>query len=109
MKKLLEFYGVSIFAGMVSLFGMVYYLRAYGQYQAPYSTTIVVAEHNECYVVTNYCSGHTMMIPTQSAGEWNSVKNSAPGCLARADAGWGNCYGPYDPCPGCVSSDGNGD
>jgi hypothetical protein len=112
MKKILEFYGVSIFAGIVSLFGMVYYLRAYGQYQAPYNTTIVVAVHNECYAITNYCSGNTMMIPTQSYGEWNSVKYSAPGCLARADYGWDYCYytpPPWDPCASGCSSDGNSD
>jgi hypothetical protein len=109
MKKILDFYGLSIFAGIVSLFGMVYYLRAYAQLHAPYNTTVAVAVHGECYFVTNYCSGNTMMIPTQSYGEWNSVKYSAPGCLARSDAGWNYCYGTWDPCGGGCSSDGNGD
>jgi hypothetical protein len=110
MKKILEFYGVSIFTGIVSLFGMLYYLQAYG-FPAPYNTTMLVAEHNECYHVTNYCSpSNTMMIPTQSYGEWNSVKHSAPGCLSRVDLGWNYCYytPPYDPCfPYGCSSDGN--
>lgn len=66
--------------------GLVGAYEAYSasQYVADPNVSGQIYEFTECYSYNNTCSSDSMMIPTNTSGEWSSVKARAPGCLNLA-------------------------
>lgn len=89
--------------GILFSVGVIFAYQAWANdyYHAPWWTTVAFYEHGNCAVAMNQCSSQTMLLPTRSWNEWNSLLNSAPSCLNVSLA---------DPCSYCgVGCSGGGD